>query len=291
MSKRAAYFVVALCAVFFSVAAAVAGGGGFSGSSGGTTITDTLAFTGTGTNTITSATTDATTSTTVAAITLRSTENIGNSDLVVNIEDSAGTNLFTVNESGAVVATSMSIGAGQFTAGSVFDSGGNQRFSLAADSVSTVLGRQADGSSSVGVILRSSLAYTTAGALIASLRNANVQKASVDLNGFYVQPVQTVTVADDGAGTTPAMAITPSSNIIKAACNDATGCTPSISETGAQEGSLVYITHTGSGGPITATDSAGVLEGACTLTSPTDMWTVLYINSAWHTQNCQDNVP
>src|SRR3990167_1899895 len=51
---------------------------------------------------ILSATADATTSTTVAAITLRSTANIGDADLVLNVESSVGTNLFTVTEGGTI---------------------------------------------------------------------------------------------------------------------------------------------------------------------------------------------
>lgn len=56
------------------------------------------------TNTITSASLDATTSGTVAAITLAAGVNITATDLVLNVEDSSGTNLLTVAENGNTVA-------------------------------------------------------------------------------------------------------------------------------------------------------------------------------------------
>jgi hypothetical protein len=58
----------------------------------------------TGVNYWASMTNDATTSPTVAALSLRALINITNGDLVFNVENSAGDNLLTVNEQGAVTA-------------------------------------------------------------------------------------------------------------------------------------------------------------------------------------------
>jgi hypothetical protein len=57
-----------------------------------------------GVNYFTSQTDDATTSTTVASISFRALINITNGDLVMNVENSAGDNLLTVSEQGALTA-------------------------------------------------------------------------------------------------------------------------------------------------------------------------------------------
>jgi hypothetical protein len=73
------------------------------------TATSGSSFTGgnaTGNLTITSAATDSVTSSTVPAIRLQASQNINNSDLILSVEDSVGTRIFTINEAGVVTIAS-----------------------------------------------------------------------------------------------------------------------------------------------------------------------------------------
>lgn len=157
-----------------------------------------------------------------------------------------------------------------------------------------IRGIQSDASGSIAVKISNATTLTTAGATIAEFSPDNyvTRKSRVDLNGFYLQPVQTVTIPNDGAGTAPASTITPTSNQIALAYNDATNASVgTISETGAQAGTIVYITHTGTGGTVVFTEVAGQQEigaTACTL-GLSDTLSAIYVNSSWHFLTCRDN--
>ncbi len=130
-----------------------------------------------------------------------------------------------------------------------------------------------------------------AGGELARFNNVGAAKATINFNGYYTQPAQTATVADDGAGTSPATAITPTSNLVLLAYNDADNASiGSINETDALEGSVVRIVHTGSGGSVDFAEAAGVLliGTTCTL-NLSDVLEVVYANSAWHAVSCKDN--
>lgn len=70
---------------------------------------------------------------------------------------------------------------------------------------------------------------------------------------------QVVTINDDGAGTKPAQTITPTQSRVHCACNDATGCTITMGETGMVSGQTVTIISIGTGNCEFA-DTAGVTE-------------------------------
>lgn len=286
------------------------GGGG-----GGTAITSTLAFTGTATtNSITSDTTAATATSSIAAITMAPTAVLGANDLVVEVNSSAGTSLMSVDLEGDVLTGGTITSTGDIVPAAdltyylgtdalswlgmrirnIYDEADSLRLNFAANAKTSIRGQQANGSSAVGVIMGPNINYTTAGASLAVFSNNGLttDKARVDLNGFYLQPAQTVTVADDAAGTAPATNITPSSNLILIAYNDATNASVgTLSETGAQEGTRIAMVHTGTGGTVVFTESAGVQEigaTACTL-GLSDTATAVYANSSWHFLTCRDN--
>ena len=76
----------------------------------------------------------------------------------------------------------------------------------------------------------------------------------------YVSGVQAVTVPDDTTGGSPAIfTLTPTSSYIELACNDPDGCTATMNETGAIQGTLVRIVMTTSNA-VTFSDVSGVTE-------------------------------
>lgn len=130
--------------------------------------------------------------------------------------------------------------------------------------------------------------------LVANFNDATTNvKASVTIAGFYTQPLQTVTVNNDGnGGTAPASTITVTSNQINLAYADPQNASVgTISETGAVAGMVIYVTHTGAGGTVTFTEVAGQQEigaSACTL-GLSDTFSAIYTNSSWHFLTCRDN--
>jgi hypothetical protein len=262
-----------------------------------------ITFTATGsTNTITSDTSAATATTLIAAITLRPSATLDANDLILNVENAAGVNLVTVDKEGdvsmpgslTVTGGSGSIAASEFVGDYHKDSGGTSRLvAINADS-NYITGEVADGSSAVSNKFGNVATLSTAGARIARFYNDNMSttKADIDLNGFYLQPAQTVTVANDGAGSAPATTVTPSSRLILMAYNDVTNASVgTLVETGAQPDEEIKVVHTGSGGTVVFTEIAGQQEiGAtpCTL-GLSDVMTAVYANSTWIITNCRDN--
>ncbi len=100
--------------------------------------------------------------------------------------------------------------------------------------------------------------------------------------GMYVTTPTTVTIADDGAGTSPTTSIVVTASGAQfIACNDANNCTASISESGATSGTTLQLVVTTTG-TVTVSDSAGVseLEGAAAL-GQYDSLTLLYVSDRW----------
>lgn len=261
------------------------------------------------TNGILSLTSAATLSSSVASFTLSPATGItpDANDLLFDVKATlGGTTVFSVDKEGDTTVGGSLVPSSDLTTNlgsaslswlgmdirNIYDEDDNLRANFQSSNKTTIYGQQANGSSAVGVVLRSNSAYSTAGAKVVSFGNATTEKAAVDLNGFYLQPAQTVTVANDGAGSAPATNVTPSSNLILIAYNDVTnGSVGTLSETGAQEGSMITMVHTGSGGTVVFTESAGVQEigaTACTL-GLSDTATAVYANSSWHFLTCRDN--
>lgn len=233
-----------------------------------------------GTFQLTSDTNDGQTSGTVGAITLKASGNITDSDLLLDVQNSASGHALTVTEQGAVAATSVTTTsttqAANFTA--TTNAGINSNF--------------ASGYLAIRTAASNPLA-------IISLQNAGGSEfAQVTMNtagtvgGFYIQPAQTVTVADDATGAAPATNITPTSNLVLMAYNDATaGSVGTLSETGAVADTTGAIVHTGSGNTVVFTDSSGVQEvggTACTLAT-NGVMTWVYANSTFIITNCRQN--
>lgn len=242
------------------------------------------------TTTIASDTAATTTTASIASITLRPTVVLTANDLVLNVENSAGTNLFTVDQEGdGVIAT---LAAPVVKSDTIQDSGGNSRLNMTGSATTTLVGVVANGAGAIAIRSIPDTTYTTAGATIHDFHSGAAVVSRVDKDGFYIQPAQTVTIANDGAGSAPASTVTPTSKTIKLAYNDVTNASVgTISETGAQEGAEIRIFHTGSGGTVVFTEVAGQQEiggTACTL-GLSDVIEATYVNSSWHISACRDN--
>lgn len=114
--------------------------------------------------------------------------------------------------------------------------------------------------------------------------NSTGRQAFVIGVGGLAHTRQTVTVASDGAGTTPAFTITPENNYIEIDCQDANNCAGTFSETGAVEGQAVKIkVLAASVGTVTIADSAGVqmVAGASISIGDDDHVEFLYDGSQW----------
>jgi hypothetical protein len=100
----------------------------------------------------------------------------------------------------------------------------------------------------------------------------------------YSYPKEVI-VADDGEGTHADMTLNlADSNHITATCNDATGCTATITETSAANAMPVRIVCAGTGAHTDFADSAGVLElvgGAAFECAPMMSMTVYHNGTAW----------
>lgn len=157
----------------------------------GTVITDTVTMTGTAsTNTITSATTAATASGTVSGITLKTLEVLDANDLLVSVRNSAGLMLLGIDTEGDLTGRSNS-GVGTaaapygwlFLSDSIYDASTTARLSLPATATTTVSGAAANGASAVGVVLKNSNSFSTAGAKSVSIRNGGTEIAFVGFEG------------------------------------------------------------------------------------------------------------
>lgn len=288
-------------------------------------ITGTLEFTTTNaTASITSATADATTSGTVAAMTFAPTADITGTDLAFEWNDSGGNSLLSLTEAGVLTVNSSITTGSSITVNNAgvlatndlaahigsstntfldayiknfYDQGGTGRMIYDVFDGTRYYGNAINDGATYAHKFANSTTLSTVGAAgiigIYSDDQMTTLQARVGQKGFWLQPEQTVTVADDGAGTAPASTITPTSSEVDLAYNDADNASVgTLSETGAQAGSTVYILHTGSGGTVAFAASAGVfVTGAtCTLSSG-DMLVVKYRNSAWQRIACIDNTP
>jgi hypothetical protein len=128
----------------------------------------------------------------------------------------------------AVQASFESAGAG-FNFADLYWSNANPRILInSQDSIFTVLGSNSPSQSSN----------------LLNLQNSDTNpRASVSRYGFYIQPTQTLTVADNGGGTAATANLTPTSSNILCTCNDANGCTVTILESGTDIAAGPQIIH------------------------------------------------
>ncbi len=181
------------------------------------------------------------------------------------------------------------------------DYNGTARASTQISAGSAYNGAISDGATAVGHAFGNSNTLATAGAKIVRFCNGAAtnaactgESANVLLNGFYVQPAQTVTVATDGAGTSPATNITATSNLVLMAYNDPDNLSVGslIEPTSAtQQGTVVRVVHTGSGGTVAFAEISGQQEMGTIgcIMGLDDVMEVIWANSAWHLVSCEDN--
>lgn len=105
--------------------------------------------------------------------------------------------------------------------------------------------------------------------------------AGLTLNGLLVSSVQTVTIADDGAGTSPSATITPTANRVSIDCQDTNNCTVVMGESGIVDGQEVRLIVT-STQTVAFADSAGVSELAGAFTAGAfDVLSLTYSVDRW----------
>lgn len=115
----------------------------------------------------------------------------------------------------------------------------------------------------------------------------------VSASGVVERKVTNVTVADDGAGTKPALVIPITTDFVTCTCNDATGCAATIAEPTPTSGYGRSLTIVSVGtGNCEIADSSGVVELGTTLViEPTSAATFAYLNASWYNLSYKDNVP
>lgn len=113
--------------------------------------------------------------------------------------------------------------------------------------------------------------------------------ASLYLEDKLMLGAADTTIADDGAGTSPAGTITPTSSYSLVICEDTNGCTASVSTTGAVEGQMLVI-YGEEANATTFSDAAGLnLGGATRALAQGDTLTLIYAASAWVELSFSDN--
>lgn len=125
-----------------------------------------------------SRTNDATTSAAVAAFTLKLAADITDADLAFALQNSAGTNVFTISETGVLNAPAMN-----FTVNSNGVYAG--AFRAVGSSSAALIGGPADGPTAVGVILQSAATYADSSAKLVSIRNNGAEEFYVDSSGGF----------------------------------------------------------------------------------------------------------
>lgn len=91
------------------------------------------------------------------------------------------------------------------------------------------------------------------------------------------------TIADNGGGTAATGTVTVSNSYVELNCQDADGCTVSVSETGARDGAVLHIANV-SANTETFADSAGVLEmqnGTSFPAAQYEVLTLVYASDRW----------
>lgn len=103
-------------------------------------------------------------------------------------------------------------------------------------------------------------------------------------SGFFsIEQAHTLTtMADDGAGTQPSATTAPTSSYVKVTCNDASGCDYNPADTGAQDGTVLYIVSSGTNN-VEINDTAGSIDvpGSTLTVAPNNIAICLYANSVY----------
>lgn len=232
----------------------------------------TLALTATGTNLLTSATSAASASSSVGTFTFAPTATLDANDDIINVlAVAAGSSVFEMDLEGDSVQT----GTVQANAFQASGSGGTFQ-AVASNSPVTFSGNATNGASAIGVRIANGNTLSTAGARIANFypnNTAGAFTAGVDINGFYLQPVQA-----DTTGST--LTLTPTSSNIE--LNPSSAVVVTMGETGVQDGTVVQITNIHASNAATFADTAGVteLKGPFTM-NQYDSLTLRYVSDRW----------
>lgn len=160
-------------------------------------------YLGTNTGQITSGVSDVTASTTVGAFQLQPLVTLDANDLVLNVENAAGTNLFTVDQEGDAAVAGLTI-TGALDIQSTISKSNGTTITVSEHLTSTgditangsdfgngttaplvITGGDNDDGSAIGVRINTTNSLTTAGGQIATLENQSAVKAAISRRGAY----------------------------------------------------------------------------------------------------------
>lgn len=164
------------------------------------------------------------------------------------------------------------------------DAGSVSRFDFQSTTIgNTYRGGVTNGATAVAHQFYNLNTLSTAGAKVAQFANANASGnvSFIDFQGFYITPVQTLTVADDGAGTNATATLTPTSAYVNCTCNDANACDITMGETGVQDGTIISVISSTTTACNFA-DSAGISETAGAFAAGQyDSIKFIYLSDRW----------
>lgn len=125
------------------------------------------------------------------------------------------------------------------------------------------------------------LMLALAGIPIAALAAPAIQKVPQFFQSKVVFMPQAFTVADSGNGSAATGTLTPASGYVALTCSDSDGCTITMSETGAIDGTIVRIVNV-SANAATFADTSGVSETAGSFAmGQWDALTLVYASDRW----------
>lgn len=130
-------------------------------------------------------------------------------------------------------------------------------------------------------IYGSGVPFIARGGVTNDLANLSLDDNVIVRDRLVTSPQSGITVASDGAGTAAAFTITPTASFLNVTCNDTDGCTPTLSETGAVDGTIIRVNHL-TANAVTYADTSGVSETAGAFAAGQyDTITFLYASDRW----------
>ena len=171
----------------------------------------------------------------------------------------------------------------------LFDDAGTVQYSIRATATSLQFldnggSNPLNINAATGVTLNASGSATRDVTIQGDTVNTLFSDSSADSLGFSGRRYDTVTsltIADDGAGSSPAGTVTPVTNYNEINCQDANGCTASVSETNAIEGQDIRIVVI-STNTVIISDTAGQTEMVANFTmGQYDNLSFVYEGTTW----------
>lgn len=160
----------------------------------------------------------------------------------------------------------------------------NARITITNDANTIYRGDAANSSTNAGHSFRNVTTLST-NTRIAEFHNDSAAAAAESYiaaaTGAFITPAQTLTIADDAAGTNATATLTPTSGYVNCTCNDANGCDITMGETSVNDGTIITVI-TSTATACNFADSAGVSELAGAFAAGTyDSIRMIYLSDRW----------